>query len=272
MVPVDQGRRQIAVHERLAALVELTGPGARVRSAKIASISTAGSRRGGHLFFAALVRDTGNVLIDPTGVAFVAVAGHQVATVPLGSTRIVPGAAVALQGAWDAPRELDGRVAVRVDLSDPTADATTAVTFRAGAAPLTAARIEDLRYRPTPKGVQLTVAVVNTGNRRLAATVESASFDGHHYVPAAYSPTGGVAPGQRAQLRQQIDLSPGVHELSVKVVAGPATLDQDQLTVRVAPEGGGLGFVAPTAVLVSAVGASGLVFRRRRRGRSAPLR
>jgi hypothetical protein len=263
--PVNPPPGNILSRERLAALVELTGPGTAHRTATISDIGAAGGRQSGQVTFSALVRDSGNVLISPTGTAQISSGADVLATVPLGTQRILPGSAVTFSGAWDSPAALNGPVSVHVDLTDPGADATTEVVFHAGAAPILAARITDLRAEPTTGGATVSLRLANDGNTALAGTVTTAVFDGHSYATAATTQVGALAPRQVRSLEQAIRLKPGTYELSIRAQAGGKTLDQRQITVKIpGPSSGTPILLVVLVALAAAMVLVGLVVRRRK--------
>jgi len=233
VLPPGATRAGVTAEVRLASLVELTGPGLAIRAARVTDVRATGGRHRDQVAVEASVADTGNVLISPTAVAEISTRSRVVAVVPLGSVRVLPGASIAISGAWDAPRSLDGQVDVEVRLSRPSASADAKADFRSGAAPFVAARIVDLRAASLAGGAVVTLRLLDSGNVPIQADVETAVWNGRTDVPQANVLTGALRPGRSQKVREVAHLVPGTWELSIRATAGGRTLDQRQLTVTV---------------------------------------
>jgi hypothetical protein len=230
--PAQDSTSGIGRQARIASLIELTGPAVGAPAATIAGIAASETRKTDQVTFSASIRDSGNVLIAPTGTATIAQNGKTLAVVPLTIGRIVPGAAVSSSGVWDTPHSPNGAVDVHIHLTDPSADATHRIRFTAGAAPLAAARITTLTADPTRSGARIRLQITNTGSTQLPATITSTTFDGHT-TRTLTTDTCQLRPGRSCALARTIALTPGSHIVSVTVRNGTTVLDQRQTTITV---------------------------------------
>jgi hypothetical protein len=91
------------------------------------------ARAGGPIPVGAVVRNTGDVHVRPTGSARITYQGAVLATVDLQPQLVVPGSARRLTGAWNAPAGLTGTVQLDADFGQPPAHGSEAVPVANGA-------------------------------------------------------------------------------------------------------------------------------------------
>jgi hypothetical protein len=89
----------------------------------IEDLAFAGSAEGQPPRVEAVIRDTGDVHIRPTGTFTILRDGQVVTTAPLHGEAVLPGLARRLGAAWSPPDGLRGPLTVRLDLDDPVATA-----------------------------------------------------------------------------------------------------------------------------------------------------
>lgn len=225
----------ISTQSAVASLIELRGPGVGRPAASIhAAHATATGARTRSVFIGANVTDTGNILIAPNATAFVRQGTSLLATVPLAVPRIVPGSTVGIQGVWDVPSRLSGNISITVDLTNPTAQAATTLSFADGAALEAAARIRDLRVQRTAAGVLVSFRVANVGRVLVEPVMSITIFADHRWGRASSEGAAGrLRPGRSRLVARHLGLSPGPYEIAVRIYAGPNLLDQGEAFVRV---------------------------------------
>lgn len=224
----------VASRSRLASIVELTGPASAAPGATIGPIATAAGQAQ-RLTITAPVRNTGNVLIAPTGNATIIAGNVPVATIPLTGGRIVPGASFDFTGDWSETTPLRGRVRIRVALSDPTASATSTLTFSDGAPPTALARIDTATVRSSGHDVALSLRISDTGTSRLSGlTVATTTFTGLRNRALAGGRLADLVPGHSGSLTQRFALPAGDHVVSISLLEHGTILDRRTVTVHIA--------------------------------------
>lgn len=125
----------INVRQQLAALVLMRGPKPWNESFRVETVA-AGPQKGSQaLRLTAVVRNTGNVHVRPTGAVAVVHKGRTLATVDLRPEAVIPGYARRLSGTWTAPGDLDGPVRFEARFAGAPAPATTTVQLDGGRPP-----------------------------------------------------------------------------------------------------------------------------------------
>lgn len=128
---------QVSVTNRLAAPMLIRVPRPWVETAEVVTASVHNTAPGQPAVVEAVVKDTGNVHIRPSGTARIFRDGQLLATVALPPETILPGLARRLGVSWRVPAGVNGPLTIEVTLDHPRASGRVDVLYNATAFPAT---------------------------------------------------------------------------------------------------------------------------------------
>lgn len=157
VMTVDEGASpsNVNVVNRLAAPILIRGPRPWRETSEVGQVTVANTAQPHQARIEAVIKDTGDVHIRPTGTADVVRNGVKIATVPLHGDTILPGLARRLGVSWDVPADVTkGPLTVKVHILKPVpAESEAVVDFDpAGSAPAVAVTTETTAAGPSAFG------------------------------------------------------------------------------------------------------------------------
>jgi len=195
----------------------------------------------------AVVKNTGNVHVRPTGTFTVSSPGHDLVTLrfALNAARkpgaVIPGFARRYTAVWAPPAGLSGSFTVTAQTLSPAAKLSKTVSFSNGRALVPDAKIATLSVA-SRNGVQVDSTVANQGGAALtgARLTLVATQDGRFERGRTVIPIDTVAPGASIEKRWVVGQLPnGSYQVTATLAQGSTILDQRVAGLQLGPGGNG---------------------------------
>jgi hypothetical protein len=223
----------VAVRARVAGMLLMRGPKPWVQTARVVDVGLVplGRRR---FTVHAIVENTGNVHINPTGRMEISRDGEVIARIPLDGGTILPGYRRRLTGVWKPARAPDDRLRLVATISDPAARGFGAADFGIDGVRAEAARITNLSATATEGHALIGVDLRNVGTVSLTPVVQIVLTEGGFERARRNFPlTDLLAPEEATSVQWSPELADGAYTVTARVLQGERLLDEAVTGLRV---------------------------------------